>query len=58
VRKGQGRWEDRKTKQLLPIHITAYLFLPENRKADVPGPLLKKAEEWIITRLGTTAYLH
>ena len=57
-RKGLGGWEDRKSKQVLPIHVLAHLLLPINRTTIIPTKQIKEAEAWMVKRLDTVAYRH
>jgi hypothetical protein len=57
-RAGVGGWQDRIDKQLLPIHIVAFLLLPVNRTSCttvLPG-LLTHAEDYISSRLTSKGY--
>jgi hypothetical protein len=57
-RAGIGGWQDRMDKQLLPMHIVAFLLLPVNRSSwkDILPGQLERAETYIYDRLGTPGY--
>ena len=57
-RVGAGGWQDRMEKQLLPMHIVAFLLLPINRTSlkDLLPSQLERAETYIYDRLGTKGY--
>jgi hypothetical protein len=55
---GVEEWQDRIDKQLLPIHIVAFLLLPINRTSCttlLPG-LLAHAKDYISSRLTSKGY--
>jgi hypothetical protein len=53
---GQGGWQDRIDKQLLPIHLVAYLLTPEHRETILMPALMMKAEKYVQDHCGDTAY--
>ena len=57
-RVGTGGQQDRIEKQLLPMHIVAFLLLPINRTSlkDLLPSQLERAETYIYDRLGTKGY--
>ncbi len=50
ARIGPGSWESRMKKHLLPIHLAAYILLPENQHNRFNNNLMLELEDWIIKR--------
>jgi hypothetical protein len=55
-RAGLGGWEDRIKKQLLPVHLVAYLLIPENQGAKLVDNFNEQADDYILNRCGNKGY--
>jgi hypothetical protein len=55
-RKGQGGFDDRIEKQLLPIHIAAHMLTPVNRDTSLLPKLRQKVDDYIIEKIGHDGY--
>lgn len=55
-RVGTGGWEDRMKKQLLPVHLAAYMLTPENREMELTPGFMEKLEEYILMTIGIKGY--
>ena len=55
-RVGTGGWEDRMRKQLLPVHLAAYMLTPANREMELTPKFMQELEDYILERIGIKGY--
>jgi hypothetical protein len=56
LREGKGGWNARMDAQLLPIHLVAYMLLPQHHDVILMGVFATQVDNFILEKLGIKGF--